>query len=294
MARTSLRAEGDDRRRSERVDDGDERGPQPAQRVERRKATIRETEQVELSHPEAIGRAGRLLRARRGERRPGGNPGEVPDPLRAVGRDHEMGLASLTGEPGEQGAYDSLVVGMGEDGDERTPGLRVRRKGDGRGQRRGGDEVDSDAHAIQCSVTPRCARPPFGITIALVPRVASAARGADRNLVPRMNTPRSGDAFPPVPTLDSEPASPQAMAAEARRIHAESVRYWSAYPLDSFFGRPAPEVWAPADQVRHLTKAIRAVNQGLRLPRVVLLVLFGPSRRSRSFEALVADYKAAL
>lgn len=84
------------------------------------------------------------------------------------------------------------------------------------------------------------------------------------------------------------------MAAEARRIHAESVRYWSAYPLDSFFRRSAPEVWAPADQVRHLTKAIRAVNQGLGLPRFVLLVLFGPSRRSRSFEMLVADYKAAL
>lgn len=109
-----------------------------------------------------------------------------------------------------------------------------------------------------------------------------------------MNTPRSGDAFPPVPTLVAAPDSSRALAAEARRIHAESVRYWSAYPPDSFFRRPAPDVWAPADQVRHLTKAIRAVNRGLRLPRVVLLLLFGPSRRSRSFEVLVADYKAVL
>ena len=109
-----------------------------------------------------------------------------------------------------------------------------------------------------------------------------------------MNTPRSGDTFPPVPTLVAAPASPGAMAAEARRIHAESVRYWSAYSPDSFFRRPTPEVWAPADQVRHLTKAIRAVNRGLGLPRVALLVLFGWSGRSRSFEVLSDDYKAAL
>ena len=102
-------------------------------------------------------------------------------------------------------------------------------------------------------------------------------------------------AFPPVPTLVTVPAAPGALAAEARRIHAESVRYWSAYPLEAFFARPAPEVWAPADQVRHLTRAIRAVNRGLALPRPALVVLFGWSRRpSRAFDALAADYKTAL
>ncbi|MBC7841117.1 MAG: DinB family protein [Gemmatimonadaceae bacterium] len=91
------------------------------------------------------------------------------------------------------------------------------------------------------------------------------------------------------------PTAPGALAAEARRIHAESVRYWSAYPLEAFFRRPGPDVWAPADQLRHLTKAIRAVNQGLVLPRLALLLLFGWSRRpSRSFDVLEADYKASL
>ena len=103
------------------------------------------------------------------------------------------------------------------------------------------------------------------------------------------------NAFPPVPVLATAPAAPRAVAAEARRIHVESVRYWSAYNLEAFFRRSEPEVWAPADQVRHLTKAIRAVNGGLSLPRLALLILFGSSRRaSRSFEALLADYKAAL
>ena len=102
-------------------------------------------------------------------------------------------------------------------------------------------------------------------------------------------------AFPPIPTLAVVPDAPRALAAEARRIHAESVRYWSAYSLDEFFRRPAPEVWAPADQVRHLTRSVRAVNKGLSLPRPVLLVLFGWSRQpSRAFDVLLADYKAAL
>jgi hypothetical protein len=125
-------------------------------------------------------------------------------------------------------------------------------------------------------------------------RAGTAARAGQHTIVLGMNTPRSGDRFPPVPTLLAVPTSSRALATEARRIHSESVRYWSAYPLESFFRRPAPDVWAPADQVRHLTKSIRAVTQGLRLPRVALLVLFGRSRRSRSFEALVTDYKAAL
>ncbi len=110
-----------------------------------------------------------------------------------------------------------------------------------------------------------------------------------------MTTTGKAGAFPPIPALGAGPYAPHALAAEARRVHAESVRYWSGYDTKTFFSRPAPEVWAPADQVRHLTKAIRAVNRGIVLPRPVLLVLFGWSRRqSRTLEALAADYEAAL
>ncbi len=110
-----------------------------------------------------------------------------------------------------------------------------------------------------------------------------------------MSIARAVDGFPPIPALVAVSGAPHALATEARRIHAGSVQYWNAYATEAFFHRPVPEVWAPADQVRHLTKAIRAVNQGLMLPRPVLLILFGWSRRaSRSFDALVADYKAVL
>ena len=110
-----------------------------------------------------------------------------------------------------------------------------------------------------------------------------------------MHDARAPDGFPAVPALKTPPTAPRAIAAEARRIHAESVRYWTAYSVESFFHRPAPDVWAPADQVRHLTKSIRAVNRGLVLPRLALLVLFRRARRpSSSFEVLMANYKAAL
>ena len=101
--------------------------------------------------------------------------------------------------------------------------------------------------------------------------------------------------FPALPALRSAPAEPAELAAELRRIHAESVRYWTAYSTEEFFRRPAPGVWAPVDQVRHLTKVVRAVTKGLRLPRPLMLLLFGLGRSpSRSIESLQAAYKALL
>lgn len=101
--------------------------------------------------------------------------------------------------------------------------------------------------------------------------------------------------FPPVPALIAEPTAPAALAAEAHRIHSESVRYWTAFDAEAFFRRPASDVWAPADQVRHLTKAIRAVTRGLRIPRLFLLARFGWHRgASRSLERLRSDYQRAL
>ena len=98
-----------------------------------------------------------------------------------------------------------------------------------------------------------------------------------------------------VPSYDPSSAAPGALAADARRIHAESVHYWATYATSAFFARPAPDIWAAADQVRHLTKSIRAVTKGLALPRLVLVVCFGWSRGAkRAFEDLRTRYKAAL
>jgi hypothetical protein len=101
--------------------------------------------------------------------------------------------------------------------------------------------------------------------------------------------------FAPVPQLRAPPTTAAGLAAEIRRIHEESARYWAAYATPEFFRRPKPDVWAPVDQVRHLSKSMRAVTRGLTIPRLFLLLRFGWSRRpSRTFEALQADYKDAL
>jgi hypothetical protein len=106
--------------------------------------------------------------------------------------------------------------------------------------------------------------------------------------------PRSA-AFPPVPRFTGTASSAADLAAEARRIHAESVTYWAAYPDDVFWRRPSPTVWAPVDQVRHLTKSMRAVNQGLALPRPLLALFFGLARgATSSFPALRARYGEVL
>lgn len=101
--------------------------------------------------------------------------------------------------------------------------------------------------------------------------------------------------FAPLPELRAAPATATGLSAEIRRIHEQSVRYWSAYATSDFFRRPKPDVWAPVDQLRHLTKSMRAVTRGLSMPRLFLLLRFGWARRpSRAFERLHADYKAAL
>ena len=98
-----------------------------------------------------------------------------------------------------------------------------------------------------------------------------------------------------LPAVNGSPRSGGEIVAELRRVHTESVAYWSGYSTPEFFARSSPEVWAPADQVRHLTKSMRAINVGFELPRLLLLLRFGIARRaSRSYGQFRADYAEAL
>jgi DinB family protein len=90
------------------------------------------------------------------------------------------------------------------------------------------------------------------------------------------------------------PATRPEIVAELNRLHEESTRYWRAFPTDAFF-RPFGAAWSPADNVRHLTKSIRAVARALSLPRLFALVAFGPAfRPSRPYAEVVETYRAAL
>jgi DinB superfamily len=79
-----------------------------------------------------------------------------------------------------------------------------------------------------------------------------------------------------------------------RALHERSTRYWDAFS-DTDFLAPIGEAWSPADNVRHLVKSISAVARGLRAPKPLLFVLFGPSRRaSRDYGGLRDVYRGIL
>ena len=99
------------------------------------------------------------------------------------------------------------------------------------------------------------------------------------------------------PDVTDSPWTGADIVAGLRRVHAESDMYWRVvYPDDAaFFRRIAPEVWAPVDQVRHLTKSCRAIAKGFEMPRAFLAVRFGvPLRKSRDYRTLLEVYEQRL
>ena len=100
-----------------------------------------------------------------------------------------------------------------------------------------------------------------------------------------------------LPDVTDSPWTGGDIVAGLRRVHAESDVYWGAvYPDDAaFFRRIAPEVWAPVDQVRHLTKSCRAIARGFEMPRALLALRFGvPLRRSRDYRTMLDGYRQRL
>lgn len=64
---------------------------------------------------------------------------------------------------------------------------------------------------------------------------------------------------------------------------------------DAVFFKRVEDKWSVAENIQHLIAATKMTNLALRVPRFVLRLLYGkPNRRSRSYEELVAKYKAKL
>ena len=83
------------------------------------------------------------------------------------------------------------------------------------------------------------------------------------------------------------------IAAALRAVHGESVAYWATFTTPAFFA-PIGNGWSPADNVRHLTKAVRAVDSGLRVPRWLLRLRFGSGGVSRGYTEMKQVYLARL
>ena len=92
----------------------------------------------------------------------------------------------------------------------------------------------------------------------------------------------------------SDQRSAAELSAELLAIHDASARYWGSFDTAAFFA-PIGESWSPAENVRHLTKSVRAVNTGLRLPRWFVWLRFRrPVRASRGYTELRDIYLARL
>src|SRR5688500_9216606 len=87
-------------------------------------------------------------------------------------------------------------------------------------------------------------------------------------------------------------AAPE-IASALRALHDESVHYWSSFDTPRFFA-PIGDAWSPADNVRHLTKAMRAVDRGLNAPRWILWLRFGRGGVSRGYTEMKDVYFARL
>ena len=76
-----------------------------------------------------------------------------------------------------------------------------------------------------------------------------------------------------------QPASQAEIVAQFARVQGACEQFALSLPVADFV-RPQGDKWSPADHVRHLAKSTVPVARALRLPRPLLLVLFGTSARS--------------
>jgi hypothetical protein len=102
----------------------------------------------------------------------------------------------------------------------------------------------------------------------------------------------AGAATEPFPT--GEPRTGAEIAANHAALAEAGERFLRRIPGPTFFAAQGDR-WSPAEHTRHLEKSARALVPALRLPQIVLLLRFGPSRRgSSSFADLVERYRGRL
>lgn len=90
------------------------------------------------------------------------------------------------------------------------------------------------------------------------------------------------------------PTSASDVRREILSVGEQTAAYWSSLDPATFFA-PIGDAWSPAENVRHLVQSNRPVTQGLRAPKIALMLRFGLTfKGSRSFEEVVEVYRGAL
>jgi hypothetical protein len=78
------------------------------------------------------------------------------------------------------------------------------------------------------------------------------------------------------------------------QVDRQGSAFWNAFPEEEFFAKIG-EAWSPAENVRHLAKSIRPVAKALRMPKIVVRLMFGgPRNPSMTYDGVVERYRGAL
>ena len=94
--------------------------------------------------------------------------------------------------------------------------------------------------------------------------------------------------------MSPDPSKIGEIGAALTAVHEESVAYWRSFKTPTFLA-PIGAAWSPSQNVRHLTKSMRAVTRALQMPRFAVLLLFGPVRHAgRSYAEMRELYQARL
>ena len=91
-----------------------------------------------------------------------------------------------------------------------------------------------------------------------------------------------------------DPQSREELSGALAAVHAEAEELFESVPADGFFDRPEDGVWSPGENVIHLIRSVKAVADAMKLPKLVLRVLFGAGRGSRSYGDVIVTYLSAL
>ena len=95
------------------------------------------------------------------------------------------------------------------------------------------------------------------------------------------------------------PRTTEALAAALHKQHGEVAGYFASMDAKDFV-TPQGEYWSPEDHLRHLVICVRPLARALAMPKLALLLRFGPrlgkggSGPSRSFEEVRDVYRGAL
>ena len=95
--------------------------------------------------------------------------------------------------------------------------------------------------------------------------------------------------------VDSDlPHSRDQLVTAFDAIHREVAELLASIPAADFFRRPEPEVWSAGENAVHLIRSVKAVADAMKLPKLVLRVMFGRAAGSRSYAEVREIYLAGL